>query len=48
MYFGGVSIDWLYDCICFRKNINCSISESLNRFEEVMQAANEVQIPVRG
>lgn len=31
-----------------RKNINCSIAESLVRFEEVMKAANDVQMPVRG
>ncbi|XP_066191157.1 hydroxymethylglutaryl-CoA lyase, mitochondrial isoform X4 [Sylvia atricapilla] len=30
------------------KNINCSIEESLERFEEVMKAAKEVNIPVRG
>ena len=32
----------------FRKNINCSIAESLRRFEEVMEAAKEIQMPVRG
>lgn len=31
-----------------QKNINCSIEESLERFEEVMKAAKEVNIPVRG
>lgn len=31
-----------------QKNINCSIAESLQRFEPVMQAAKEKQIPVRG
>lgn len=31
-----------------RKNINCSIEESLERFEEVMKAAREASIPVRG
>ncbi|XP_048780389.1 hydroxymethylglutaryl-CoA lyase, mitochondrial-like isoform X1 [Ostrea edulis] len=31
-----------------KKNINCSISESLQRFEEVMKAARELQMPVRG
>ena len=32
----------------FRKNINCTIAESLERFEEVTRAAREVNIPVRG
>jgi len=31
-----------------QKNINCSISESLQRFEAVMSAAAEHNIPVRG
>ncbi len=31
-----------------RKNINCSIAESLQRFAEVMAAAKEHAIPVRG
>ncbi|XP_018604897.1 3-hydroxy-3-methylglutaryl-CoA lyase, cytoplasmic isoform X2 [Scleropages formosus] len=31
-----------------RKNINCSIEESMQRFEEVVRAAKELQIPVRG
>ena len=31
-----------------RKNINCSISESLDRFEAVCNAAIAKQIPVRG
>jgi hydroxymethylglutaryl-CoA lyase len=31
-----------------RKNINCSIAESLARFEQVMTAANARGIPVRG
>jgi len=31
-----------------QKNINCSISESLQRFEAVMLAANANNIPVRG
>ncbi|XP_035827028.1 hydroxymethylglutaryl-CoA lyase, mitochondrial [Aplysia californica] len=31
-----------------RKNINCSIRESLQRFKEVTEAAKEVNIPVRG
>lgn len=31
-----------------RKNINCSISESLQRFEAVCDAAKENSIPVRG
>jgi isopropylmalate/homocitrate/citramalate synthase len=31
-----------------RKNINCSIDESMLRFEEVLNAAKDQQIPVRG
>jgi hydroxymethylglutaryl-CoA lyase len=31
-----------------QKNIHCSIAESLQRFEQVMQAAHERAIPVRG
>lgn len=31
-----------------QKNINCSIAESLQRFDAVMQAAKAHQIPVRG
>jgi hydroxymethylglutaryl-CoA lyase len=31
-----------------RKNINCSIAESLQRFTEVMAAARQRNIPVRG
>ncbi|XP_028675077.2 hydroxymethylglutaryl-CoA lyase, mitochondrial [Erpetoichthys calabaricus] len=31
-----------------KKNINCSVEESLQRFEEVTQAAQESGIPVRG
>uniref|UniRef100_A0A3Q2Q0L2 hydroxymethylglutaryl-CoA lyase n=1 Tax=Fundulus heteroclitus TaxID=8078 RepID=A0A3Q2Q0L2_FUNHE len=31
-----------------RKNINCSIAESMLRFEEVISAAKDRQIPVRG
>ena len=31
-----------------QKNINCSIEESLQRFESIMQAAKAVKIPVRG
>jgi hydroxymethylglutaryl-CoA lyase len=31
-----------------RKNINCSIAESLQRFEEIMAAAKAHDIPVRG
>lgn len=31
-----------------KKNINCSIDESMQRFEEVINAAKERQIPVRG
>lgn len=31
-----------------KKNINCSIDESMLRFEEVINAAKERQIPVRG
>ena len=31
-----------------QKNINCSIEESLQRFEPIMQAAKAANIPVRG
>jgi hydroxymethylglutaryl-CoA lyase len=31
-----------------QKNINCTISESLKRFEAVMAAATAARIPVRG
>lgn len=31
-----------------KKNINCSVDESLQRFDEVMKAANEAGVPVRG
>lgn len=31
-----------------QKNINCSIDESIDRFEEVMQQAKTLNIPVRG
>lgn len=31
-----------------KKNINCSVDESLQRFDEVMKAAKEVGVPVRG
>lgn len=31
-----------------QKNINCSVSESLNRFEPIMSAAAQAGIPVRG
>ncbi|XP_043916008.1 hydroxymethylglutaryl-CoA lyase, mitochondrial [Protopterus annectens] len=31
-----------------QKNINCSIEESLQRFSDVMKAAKEANIPVRG
>ena len=31
-----------------QKNINCSIAESLQRFEEVLRAAKQRDIPVRG
>ncbi len=31
-----------------QKNINCSIADSLKRFEEVMKAAEAAKIPVRG
>ncbi len=31
-----------------RKNINCSIAESLKRFEPVISAASALEIPVRG
>ena len=32
----------------FRKNINCSIDESLARFEGVMKLAKTENVPVRG
>lgn len=31
-----------------RKNINCTIEESLQRFEQVMEVAKENNIKVRG
>lgn len=31
-----------------KKNINCTIAESLQRFEKVIQAAKKAKIPVRG
>ena len=31
-----------------RRNINCSIADSLKRFEEVAQAAREADVRVRG
>ncbi|XP_069079560.1 hydroxymethylglutaryl-CoA lyase, mitochondrial isoform X1 [Pleurodeles waltl] len=31
-----------------KKNINCSIDESLQRFKEIMSASKEAHIPVRG
>lgn len=31
-----------------KKNINCSIEESMQKFEEVINTARELQIPVRG
>lgn len=31
-----------------KKNINCSVDESMLRFEEVINAAKKRQIPVRG
>lgn len=31
-----------------KRNINCNISESLKRFEPIMELANKHQIPVRG
>nr|XP_020464289.1 hydroxymethylglutaryl-CoA lyase, mitochondrial [Monopterus albus] len=31
-----------------QKNINCSVDESLQRFDEVMKAAKEAGVPVRG
>ena len=31
-----------------QKNINCSIAESINRFEPIMQAAKQQNMPVRG
>ena len=34
--------------VLYRKNINCSIDESLARFQDVMNAAKTKNIPVRG
>ncbi|CAG5866295.1 hydroxymethylglutaryl-CoA lyase, mitochondrial [Menidia menidia] len=31
-----------------KRNINCSVDESLQRFDEVMKAAKEASVPVRG
>jgi len=31
-----------------RKNINCSVAESLKRFEPILSAASSLEIPVRG
>lgn len=31
-----------------KKNINCSVDESLQRFDEVMKAAKAAGVPVRG
>ncbi|XP_037551469.1 hydroxymethylglutaryl-CoA lyase, mitochondrial [Nematolebias whitei] len=31
-----------------KKNINCSVEESLQRFDDVMKAAKEAAVPVRG
>ena len=31
-----------------RKNINCSIQDSLRRYEDVMVAAKRLSLPVRG
>ena len=31
-----------------KKNINCSVEESLQRFEQVMVAAKAAGVPVRG
>lgn len=31
-----------------KTNINCSIEESMERFEDVVQAAKKMDIPVRG
>lgn len=31
-----------------KKNINCSVDESLQRFNDVMKAAKEADVPVRG
>jgi len=34
--------------LTYRKNINCGIMESLERFREVMDAAKKADICVRG
>lgn len=31
-----------------KKNINCSIDESVQRFDEILKAARAASIPVRG
>lgn len=31
-----------------KKNINCSVDESLQRFDEVVKAAQKAGVPVRG
>ncbi|KAG8444913.1 hypothetical protein GDO86_009896 [Hymenochirus boettgeri] len=31
-----------------KKNINCSIEESMKKFEEIIKAANDMNVPVRG
>lgn len=31
-----------------KKNINCSVDESLQRFDEVVKAAKAAGVPVRG
>lgn len=31
-----------------RKNVNCSVDESFQRFEQILQAARAASIPVRG
>lgn len=31
-----------------KKNVNCTIAESLNRFQDVMDAAKKEQVKVRG
>lgn len=33
---------------CTKQNINCSLEESIDRFQEVTDKANELNIPIRG
>ena len=37
-----------FSATVYRKNINCSIDESIERFREVCEAAAQRRVPVRG